>query len=187
MANMDKTQQTVIDSKVRQWFQRYYEFGVLKKQLRQAKIDLDGKVILDAGCASGYSTWVIENAFHPRRLEAFDIMPEQVERAKQRDTQAIFYVDDLADLDQPDEKFDAVFTFGVFHHVPAWQHAIDEVYRVLKPGGVLVGGEINKPDAAIGYDWEKFAQALTQSGFQDRRVQKIYFGFFMSFLCVKGR
>jgi ubiquinone/menaquinone biosynthesis C-methylase UbiE len=33
-----------------------------------------------------------------------------------------------------DESFDAVFDFGVIHHVPAWEDAIREVRRVLEPG-----------------------------------------------------
>ncbi|MBN1877444.1 MAG: class I SAM-dependent methyltransferase [Anaerolineae bacterium] len=185
MSNMGKTQQTMIDSKFRQWFQRYYEFGVIKKQLRQARIDLAGKTILDAGCASGYSTWVIENLFQPQHLEAFDIMPEQVERAKQRGLRAIIDAGDIARMRYPVEQFDAVFTFGVFHHVPEWPQALREVHRVLKPGGVLVGGELNKANADIDFTWEKFAQDLRQVGFNDIRSQKIYFGYFISFVCIK--
>jgi len=55
MATMDKTQQQMIDSPLRQFFQRYYEFGVIRRQMRRSQIQLQGKAILDAGCASGYS------------------------------------------------------------------------------------------------------------------------------------
>jgi len=34
-----------------------------------------------------------------------------------------------------DESFDWVFSHGVLHHTPGTQTAINEVYRVLKPGG----------------------------------------------------
>ncbi len=37
---------------------------------------------------------------------------------------------------------DAVFCFGVLHHVPDWQAALGELARVLKPGGVLYLEEI---------------------------------------------
>ena len=33
------------------------------------------------------------------------------------------------------QSFDAVFGFGVLHHVPDWQSALGEIARVLKPGG----------------------------------------------------
>jgi SAM-dependent methyltransferase len=43
-----------------------------------------------------------------------------------------------------DESFDAVFDFGVIHHVPAWEDAIREVRRVLEPGGIFVFEEVSK-------------------------------------------
>src|SRR5262249_51443577 len=61
----------------------------------------------------------------------------QVERARRRvrDARAEFRVGDAAALDFADGSFDAVFEFGVLHHVPAWQQALREVARVLRPGG----------------------------------------------------
>jgi len=38
-------------------------------------------------------------------------------------------------LSFPGESFDWVFSHGVLHHTPNTQAAINEVYRVLKPGG----------------------------------------------------
>jgi len=38
-------------------------------------------------------------------------------------------------INQPDGIFDAVFSFGVLHHMEDWRRAIKEVSRVLKPGG----------------------------------------------------
>ena len=35
-----------------------------------------------------------------------------------------------------------MFDFGVIHHVPAWENAISEVRRVLKPGGIFVFEEV---------------------------------------------
>ena len=37
-----------------------------------------------------------------------------------------------------------MFDFGVIHHVPAWENAISEVRRVLKPGGIFVFEEVSK-------------------------------------------
>ena len=38
-----------------------------------------------------------------------------------------------------DAQFDAVFSFGVLHHIPVgWRQAVAEVARVLEPGGWFV-------------------------------------------------
>lgn len=179
---MDTPQQQMIDSRFRQLFQRYYEFGVIRRQLRRHAIDLTGKVLLDAGCASGYSTHVIASLFEPGALYAFDVMPEQVARAQARQLDATVFVGDIAAIDLAADTVDAVFTFGVFHHVPDWPRAIREVRRVLKPGGVLLGGELNKK-APNAFTWPAFRQELVNGGFEILEQQKIYFGFFRSFLC----
>jgi ubiquinone/menaquinone biosynthesis C-methylase UbiE len=41
-------------------------------------------------------------------------------------------------LSFPDASFDFVYSHGVLHHTPDTQAAIDEVYRVLRPGGRAV-------------------------------------------------
>ena len=44
----------------------------------------------------------------------------------------------------PDETYDAVFNFGAIHHVVDWRAALEEVRRVLKPGGRFYCEEILK-------------------------------------------
>ena len=46
-----------------------------------------------------------------------------------------FRVGNAEDLEFEDDAFDAVYSFGVLHHTPQIQRAIDELRRVLKPGG----------------------------------------------------
>lgn len=184
MATMDQAQQQMIDSSLRQWFQRYYEFGVIRRQLRRSNLSLENKAILDAGCASGYSTAVIARQFRPQRLAAFDLASEQVARAQQRGLDVPFFVGDIAAIDLPDAQFDAVFTFGVFHHVPVWTQAIAEVYRVLKPGGVLLGGEMRRTKDGK-FTWSQFTQDLHAGGFTLLQTQGIYFGYFVSFIAQK--
>ncbi|MDD2904489.1 MAG: methyltransferase domain-containing protein, partial [Syntrophales bacterium] len=45
------------------------------------------------------------------------------------------YVGGASRLPYPDAVLDAVFAFGVLHHVPDWRRALAEISRVLKPGG----------------------------------------------------
>ena len=49
---------------------------------------------------------------------------------------------DVLRLPYKDEDLDAVFAFGVLHHVPDWQAALGEIARVLKTGGTYFLEEI---------------------------------------------
>jgi len=46
-----------------------------------------------------------------------------------------FQQENAEQLSFPDESFDWVYSHGVLHHTPNTQRALNEVYRVLKPGG----------------------------------------------------
>ena len=45
---------------------------------------------------------------------------------------------DAENLQFPDNHFDVVYSFGVLHHSPDTQKTLDEVHRVLKPGGLAL-------------------------------------------------
>ncbi len=46
------------------------------------------------------------------------------------------YVGDALTLPYRDGVLDAVFGFGVLHHLPDWRAGLREIARVLKPGGI---------------------------------------------------
>ena len=59
-----------------------------------------------------------------RRLEAFGL-------------HSSLSIGDAENLPFPDESFDVVYSWGVLHHSPDTQKAVDEAYRVLRYGGVF--------------------------------------------------
>jgi ubiquinone/menaquinone biosynthesis C-methylase UbiE len=49
---------------------------------------------------------------------------------------------DATRLPFPDDRFDAVLSFIMLHHVIDWETALGEAIRVLRPGGVLAGFDL---------------------------------------------
>ena len=63
--DMDKKELKFINSSFRNFFLKNYEFRVFRRFLKDNNIDLINKVILDAGCSTGYGTYLIEKEFEP--------------------------------------------------------------------------------------------------------------------------
>ncbi len=57
---------------------------------------------------------------------------------------------DAAELPLRSESFDAVIAVHVLHLIAGWREAIDEVRRVLRPGGVFLTGYDWRPDGSPG-------------------------------------
>jgi len=169
-----------MNNPLRKWSQKNVEFKTFKHQLKKAGIELNGKVIMDGGCGSGYSTELIVNEFHPSRIFAFDFMPEQIALAKKRKLNVDFAVGDLTKIDAANGTFDAAFIFGVLHHIPEWAEALSQTSRVLKPGGVLL---VEEPK--YRFDWNTFESGIKQAGFEIVDMEKRFFGDFHIYLCRK--
>ena len=75
---LDRRELIFVNSPIRRFFQKYYEFRVFRKPLKRNGIDLTHKVILDAGCGSGYSTELIAKALQPQELVALHPGPLDV-------------------------------------------------------------------------------------------------------------
>ena len=108
----------------------------------------DNGHVLEIGCGSGAGIDLIFSAFGAATVDAFDLDPQVVGRAMQRHAGNIgnvrLWVGNVRHIPVPDGWYDAVFNFGVLHHVQRWRSALDEIYRVLKPGGRFYCEEILK-------------------------------------------
>jgi len=97
--------------------------------------------ILEIGCGRGAGARLLQEEFQPAWLHAFDLDYEMIRLArrylKPAARKRIFlYVGDAQRLPYQDGVMDAVFGFGVLHHLPDWRAGVREIARVLKPGGV---------------------------------------------------
>jgi SAM-dependent methyltransferase len=59
---------------------------------------------------------------------------------------------DIRELPFPDESFDVVYTMGTIEHIDEYQQALQEVQRVLRPGGRAIVG--------VPHKWNVFLRPL---------------------------
>jgi len=134
-----------VNSPVRRYVQKR-EAGFFKR-LRGLPA---GSRCLEIGCGNGSGAMIIRHAFAPAWIDALDIDPEMLAlaRRKQADrglTGLRLMAGDAQQLPYRNESFDAVFNYGIVHHLEDWQRGIREVVRVLKPGGSFFFEEIYPP------------------------------------------
>jgi ubiquinone/menaquinone biosynthesis C-methylase UbiE len=106
-----------------------------------------GARVLEVGCGRGAGARLIKTLYGPACLQAMDLDIVMIEKAgRYLSAEArrgiSFYVGDVSRLPHGDGSLDAVFGFGVLHHIPCWQKALAEIVRVLKVGGVYCFEEL---------------------------------------------
>lgn len=101
----------------------------------------DGKRILDYGCGPGHDLVGFLEYSKPARLVGADVSASSLNEARARLALHQGRVD-LTKLDPESSKlpfedgaFDLIHSSGVLHHVPDLAAALQELYRVLAPGG----------------------------------------------------
>lgn len=146
---MNWVETAIVNNPARRTVQRYYETRML--------IRLGGRTpgarAIEIGCGSGYGTKLILDQFGAAHVDAVDLDPKMIARARRRlarygdrvrltegsATDLRAAVDAAVNADQ---SYDAVFDFGIIHHVPDWRAALAEVARVLRPGGKFYFEEV---------------------------------------------
>jgi ubiquinone/menaquinone biosynthesis C-methylase UbiE len=139
---LNRVEKALMNNPVRAAIQRRFEVPRL--------LDMGGRmpggVALEIGCGRGVGTELILELCGAERVDAFDLDPHMVELARRRvarfGSRARIDVGDAARIDAGDATYDAVFDFGIIHHIPNWRDAVAEVHRVLKPGGRFYAEEV---------------------------------------------
>ncbi len=107
----------------------------------RSKVDLPpGGKFLEIGCGRGAGACMLLREFLPQAVHAMDLDEDMISEARRYVSAAQrqhihLYVGDTVQLPYPDRALDAVFGFGVLHHLPDWRAGVAEIARVLKPGG----------------------------------------------------
>lgn len=98
--------------------------------------------ILDAGCGSGIFTQPITE--QGARITGVDISQPMLERARKRLPQHEFLAADICDLPFANEAFDKTVSITALEFIENGEQAIAELFRVTKPGGLVVVATLNR-------------------------------------------
>jgi SAM-dependent methyltransferase len=139
-----------------------------------AKRTKAGMLVLDAG--AGKSPY--KHLFKHVRYEAADFAEFDTRYAP------LNYVCDLTDIPVEDNRFDRIILNQVLEHLPEPKQVLVELYRVLKPGGlILCTCPLFYPEHHGPYDFFRYTQyglrkLFTEAGFRVQRLDWLegYFG-----------
>jgi 2-polyprenyl-3-methyl-5-hydroxy-6-metoxy-1,4-benzoquinol methylase len=92
---------------------------------------------LDVGASTGFICNYLAPSFE--KIDGIDIDEKAISFAKKNfhNTPNLeFHIGDAMNLAYPDQTFDVVFCAQIYEHVPNAKRMIQEIHRVLRPGGV---------------------------------------------------
>ncbi|WP_447972791.1 methyltransferase domain-containing protein [Nitrospira sp. Kam-Ns4a] len=162
-----------------------------------------GMTLLDCGCGPGTITVGLAEAVAPGLVVGVDVAPSQVALAEATAaarglTNVRFEAANVYRLPFSDGTFDVVFAHALFEHLSEPLAALEELRRVLRPGGLVAlaspdwGGNLMapaEPDVARALDVFKAIQTrnggnpyvgrecgrlLERAGFADIRLTAMY-------------
>ncbi len=147
---------------------------LLAQHAAMCEVPEDARV-LDACCGSG----VVGDAFRGRvaHITGLDITPEMAAMARTRLDEVV--LGDVYDIPFDDASFDLVCNREVLHLLPRPEKPVGEIFRVLKPGGQLIVGQII-PFSAVDAPWMfrifKKKQPLLFNMFQEQDFRELLEG-----------
>lgn len=98
------------------------------------KLFFEGVPIVDAGCGTGLILQYL-----PTKSIGIDINPRSLERAREHVPQAMLIQGDLENMPIRDGVFPTIICTETLEHLPFPRKALDHLFRILKPRGVLIG------------------------------------------------
>lgn len=105
------------------------------------------KAVLEIGCGIGFVSYYMAKTYN-MTVYGIDYDDEQIQRANKLQPKIdhfYFLVEDAAKLSFEDSSFDLVLSQNVFHHIPNWGNAVQEVARVLRPDGYFIWLDLTFP------------------------------------------
>jgi 2-polyprenyl-3-methyl-5-hydroxy-6-metoxy-1,4-benzoquinol methylase len=128
-------------------------------------IDTQGKIILDAGCGSGYNALILAEANPGAKIVGIDLSEQSVNLARQRlqyhgFENAEFYQLALEDLPQLGLKFDYINCDEVLYILPDPVAGLQAMKSVLQPDGLIRTNLHNAYQRARFYQAQELFQLM---------------------------
>ncbi len=118
------------------------KFDLTREDLAIKLIDSPGNNFLDIGCGSGLLAFKIKNNFN--YIYGIDITTSQIQIAEEKAKKELKnnFIFSICNVDEginfEDEMFDTVTCLAVLEHVFDPYFVVDEISRILKPGGIFI-------------------------------------------------
>lgn len=129
-------------------------FGLYKREdIHRALEGIKGGKLLDIAGGTGYVVSHYQDRFE--QIIIVDTSPGMLAIAAKRKLEGC--LSSALSLPFKDESFDTILCTDALHHIKAYAVALPEMYRVLKPGGVIIIQEmhIRGIKGVLFYLWEK--------------------------------
>jgi fatty-acid O-methyltransferase len=136
------------------------------------QVDLSGKQVLEVGCGHGGGASYVMRTLGPASYTGLDLNPAGIAFCRERHNLPgmDFVRADAQNLPFPDQSFDAVINIESSHCYPQFSRFLDEVARVLRPGGHFLYS-----DSQHGMGTPAWEAALANAPLQmisERRISK---------------
>ncbi len=141
----------------------------------QQVIETKGKVILDAGCGTGWKSLVLAEANPGAKVVGVDISEESVKLARHRlehhgFDNVEFYAMSIENLPQLNYEFDYINCDELLYLFPDPAIALQAMKAVLKPDGII---RSNLHSAIQRFDFFRAQKVFTMMGLMDDNPQEL--------------
>jgi len=121
--------------------------GITRARLIEILAPRAGERVLEIGPGTGYYTFEMAARLDGGQVDIFDIQQEMIDHVvREANRRGVTNVNpalgDAQSLPYRNESFEAVVLITVLGEIPDQERALNEVARVLKPGGRLIVGEM---------------------------------------------
>lgn len=128
--------------------------------------------IVDLGSGTGYYLFILSNLGVKLYLTGFDFDERALNEAKEllSDKKINFIIGDLHKMPFKNNSFDKAISSEVLEHLKNDVLALKEIYRILKPGGILV---VSTPSINYPFFWDPINWILQH--FLNTHIKKGFF------------